>query len=138
ETWIFPMGETGEGLLEQVVVFNPHEDVAEVEVELLVDDPGDVGPPEPFELTVPPGRYSIVDVHLEERVPPGGHAFIVRSLNGVPVTAERVNSGADPAAHTGITATTGSPVWARTWYFAGGGPTKERDEFIVLLNMDSE
>ena len=135
ETWVFPTGETGPGLTEQVVVFNPTEEVAEVEVEARLDDPANNGTPEPFELTVAPGRYAIVDVHNEERVPAGvGHSLIVRSLNGVPIAAERVNSGADPAPRRGITSTTGSPFGASTWYFAGGGPTPSRDEYLVLVN----
>jgi hypothetical protein len=139
ETWMFPTGETGPGLTEQMVVFNPGDEVAEVEVEARLDDPGTNGTPEPFELTVAPGRYAIVDVHAEARVPAGvGHALIVRSLNQVPITAERVNAGADPAPHRGITSTTGSPFGARTWYFAGGGPTESRDEYLVLLNESIE
>jgi hypothetical protein len=139
EVWMFPTGETGPGLTEQVVVFNPSEQVAEVEVEARLDDPGTNGTPEPFQLTVAPGRYSIIDIHAEDRVPPGvGHALIVRSLNGVPVTAERVNAGADPAPRRGITATTGSPFGAPIWYIVGGGPTESRDEYLVLLNPSIE
>lgn len=139
EVWMFPTGETGPGLTEQVVVFNPTEEVAEVEVEARLDDPATNGTPEPFELTVAPGRYAIVDVHNEERVPAGvGHSLIVRSLNGVPITAERVNSGADPAPRRGITSTTGSPFGATTWYIAGGGPTESRDEYLVLVNASIE
>ncbi|HEX4869002.1 MAG TPA: DUF5719 family protein [Acidimicrobiales bacterium] len=141
ETWVFPAGQTGDGLLEQVVVFNPTEEVAEVEVDARLDDPGEAGPPEPFELTIPPGRYSTVDVHAEDRVPPGvGHALIVRSLNGVPVAAERVNAANEPAANKGITSTTGSPFGGRTWYFPSGGPSTAdgRDEVLVLLNLSND
>lgn len=137
-TWIYPVGETGPGLGEQVVVFNPGDEVAEVEVEVRLDDPTANEPPEPFELTVAPRRFSIVNVHEEGRVPPGvGHALIVRSLNGVPITAERVSSAADPAPRRGMSAITGSPVGAPTWYFPGGGPVQaERDEYLVLFNTN--
>lgn len=141
ETWVFPAGQTGDGLFEQVVVFNPTDEVAEVEVEARLDDPGEAGPPEPFELTIPPGRYSTVDLHAEDRVPPGvGHALLVRSLNGVPVTAERVNAANEPAANKGIASTTGSPFGGRTWYFPSGGPSTpdERDEVLVLLNLSND
>lgn len=141
ETWAFPAGETGEGLVEQVVVFNPQEEVAEVEVEVLLDDPGELGPPEPFELTVQPGRYAAIDLHAEERVPADiGHAVIVRSLNGVPITVERVNAASDPAANEGITSVTGSPFFAPTWYFPAGGPSTDdaRDQVLVLLNLGDE
>jgi hypothetical protein len=138
-TWMFPTGETGEGLAEQMVVFNPSEDVAEVEVEVRIDDPQANVPPEPFELTVPPGRYSIIDVHAEARVPPGvGHALFVRSLNDVPITAERVSWGVEPAARLGVAASTGAPFGAPIWYLPGGGPTAERDELLTFLNLDVE
>jgi len=137
--WLFPVGETGPGLTEQMVVFNPSDEVAEVEVEVRIDDPVANVPPEPFELTVPPGRFSILDLHAEERVPAGvGHALIVRSLNAVPITAERVNAATAPATRSGITVSGGSPFGAPTWYFPGGGPTAERDEILVLFNLDDD
>lgn len=141
ETWVFPAGETGDGLFEQVVVFNPQDEVAEVEVEVLVDDPGELGPPEPFELTVQPGRYASVDLHAEDRVPTdAGHAVIVRALNGVPVTVERVNAASEPAANEGISSVTGSPLLATRWYFPAGGSSVEegRDQAVVLLNLGDE
>ena len=138
-TWALHMGETGQGLAEQVVVFNPSDDVAEVEVEVRIDDPQANVPPEPFELTVPPGRYSTIDLHAEARVPPGvGHALIVRSLNDVPITAERVNWAVEPAPRRGIATTTGAPLGAPIWYLPGGGPTAERDELLTVLNLDVE
>lgn len=143
--WIYPVGETGPGLTQQVVVFNPGDAIAEVEVEVRLDpveadDPSADAPPEPFELTVQPGRFSIVDMHADDRVPAGvGHALIVRSLNGAPITAERVNTASDPASRRGVAATTGSPVGARTWYFPGGGPIQDqRDEWIVVFNLDQD
>lgn len=136
----YPVGETGPGLTEQVVVFNPGDEVAEVEVDVHLDDPGAAPPPEPFALTVPPRRYSIIDVHAEERVPQGvGHSLVVRSVNGVPVTAERVTTATDPASRSGVGVTSGSPVAAPTWYFPGGGPVKEElDEYLVFLNLGEE
>lgn len=135
--WIYPVGETGPGLTEQLIVFNPSAGVAEVEVEVRLDDPATNAPPEPFELTVPPGRYSVVQLDTEPRVPSGvGHALIVRSLNRVPVTAERVNTATDPAPRRGVTVTSGAPLGAPSWYFPGGGVTPEREEFLVLFNLD--
>ncbi len=63
EVWAFPAGSVGEGATEQIVVFNPTDEVAEVEVEVRLDDPATNGVPEPFEATVAPHRYAIVDLH---------------------------------------------------------------------------
>lgn len=138
-TWLYPVGEKSPGVTEQVVVYNPSEAVAEVEVEVRLDDPEANTPPEPFELTVAPQRYATVDVHAEDRVPAGvGHALVVRSLNGVPIAAERVNTAMDPSPTRGVGVTSGSPFGAPTWYFPGGGPTPERDQYLILLNLDNE
>ena len=142
ETWIFPDGYIAEGIREQLVVFNPSEAVAEVEVEIRLDDPETNPAPEPFEITVLPGRFAIVELpdplagpDDQPRVPLGvPHSSIVRSLNGVPITAERVIISSDGTT-LGVGATLGSPVTAPTWYFAGGGIIKgERDEVLTLFN----
>jgi hypothetical protein len=139
ETWMFPDGLVGEGLTEQIVVYNPSDDVAEVEVEVLLDDVDAVELPEPFELTVPPRRYALLDLHAEDRIPADvPHSSIVRSLNGVPVTAERVVTAADPATNLGIASTLGAPVGAATWYFPGGGVSAERDQWLTLYNPSAD
>ena len=107
--WIYPDGLIDEGITEQIVVYNTSDEVAEVDVEVRLDDPETNGVPEPFELTIAPNRFSIVNLHepdaeasedVPERIPPGvGHSVLVRSLNGVAVTAERVMTMSEPNAH---------------------------------------
>ncbi len=135
-TWVFPDGQVGPGLAEQVVVYNPGASVAEAEVEVRLDDPTKNGTPEPFQLTIDPGSYAIVNLQTEDRIPQGvGHASFVRSLNGVPIVAERAVAATTGAVRRGVSTTLGSPIGAPTWYFAGGGPTADRDEFITLVNL---
>ena len=76
-------------------------------MEVRLDDPDTNGVPEPFELTIAPNRFSIVNLHepdadasedVPARIPPGvGHTVLVRSLNGVAVTAERVVTLSEPS-----------------------------------------
>jgi hypothetical protein len=139
QTWMFPDGQTGTGLAEQMVVFNPTTEVAEAEVEVRLDDPAKNGTPEPFELTISPGRYAIVNLQDEDRISKDvGHASFVRSLNGVPIVAARAVGATTGSTRRGVGATLGSPVASPTWYFPGGGPTADRDEFLTLLNFSDQ
>lgn len=147
ETWIFPDGKVDAGITEQIVVYNPSQDVATVDVEVRLDDPETNGVPEPFELTIPPSRFSIVQLNepdaetseaTPKRIPDGvAHTILVHSLNGVPVVAERVVTSSEPNTNLGIGATLGSPVAAPTWLFAGGGVSDERDEFLTFFNAST-
>jgi len=115
-----------------------------VEVEVRLDDPETNGVPEPFELTIPPNRFSIVRLDqpdaevtadIPKRIPDGvAHSLIVRSLNGVGVTAERIVTSSAPNTNLGVGATLGSPLAAPIWLFPGGGVSAERDEFLTLFN----
>ena len=139
ETWLFPDGFTGPGLAEQIVVYNPGDHVAEAEVEVRLDDPDTNGVPEPFELTVPPGRFAIVNLDKEDRIPAGvGHSSIVRSLNGVPFVAERAVAATEGSTRSGVAATLGAPLVSPVWYFPGGGTSPERDEWIIVLNASDD
>lgn len=137
--WAFPDGYADTNLTEQIVVYNPGERVAEVDVEVFLDDPETNGVPEAFELTVQPGRYAIVDLDKEERIPHRvGHHILVRSANGRPVVAEQVVAGLEGAGRRGVGSTLGSPLGAPTWYLPGGGTTPERDEFLTVINLSDE
>ncbi len=148
EMWAFPDGAVGPGVTEQMVVFNPTEEVAEVEVEVRLDDPATNGVPEPFEVTLAPRRYAIVDLHepdVEEaegvarRIPDGvGHSILVRSLNGVPVVAERVFTRSDSVLNVGVSAVLGSPIAAPRWLLVAGGVSEERSEYLALFNAQPD
>lgn len=144
EVWIYPDGLVDAGITEQIVVYNTSDEVAEIDVEVRLDDPETNGVPEPFELTIAPNRFSIVNLHepdaetseeVPERIPAGvGHSVLVRSLNGVAVTAERVVTGSEPSATLGVGATLGAPLAAPTWVLPGGGVTEERETELTVFN----
>jgi hypothetical protein len=144
EVWAFPDGHIAEGTTEQVVVFNPTDDVAEVEVEVRLNNPDANGVPEPFEVTVSPHRYAIVDLHEPDlevtpttprRIPDGiHHTILVRSLNGTPVAAEKVITRSEPQTNQGVAVTLGAPLAAPRWLLAAGGTSPERAERVVLFN----
>jgi hypothetical protein len=120
-------------------------------------DPTDDGsaaaivPPQPFGLSVGPGRYEVVDLGAEDRIPPGvPHTTIVRSTNGVGVVAERVTVDRSPVPErrsrraepqprrSEISATTGSRLAAPVWRFLSlGDPDDDTSTVtVVVYNPD--
>lgn len=137
-TWVYPDGFVSEAVREEYVVYNPGEQLAEVEIEFVVDDPEENGIPEPVDLSLAPGTHQVVDLRADGRIPDFvAHAGIVRSLNGVPIVAERIQFSAGEG-RRGVSVTTGSPVVAPEWNFASGAVTDDRDEWLILVNLDSQ
>ena len=133
DVWYFPEGAKGEGINERVVVYNPGEREALVDVEFTLDE----GAIEPFELSVPPRDRAVLDVSAEERVPAGAHAITVRSVNGEGVAVERWIE-ANGSGRSGLGVTPGSPITAERWLFAFGATNASNDEWLVVHNVSGE
>jgi hypothetical protein len=139
ETWVYPEGYVRDGVAQQYVVYNAGDRPAEVEVELRLQAQGDDIPPEPFSLTVPDGGYQLVSLGDDERVPRDVAFFgIVRSLNGVPVVAERVLLSGEPAARSGVSTVPGSPIGSRAWVLAVGAADDRTDEWLSIVNLSND
>ena len=150
--WAFADGTVGEAQTERIVVYNPGDDRAEVDVNVLPTTEESAPAPQAFRLSIPAGDFSVVDYGAEDRVPVGvGHATLVRSTNGVPVVAERVLSHTvtagedgedgedDESESTGDTAAgPGAALAARRWTFPGplGGDGSTTP--FVVFNPDPE
>jgi hypothetical protein len=141
ESWVFAHGQLGAGRGERIVLYNPGDERAEVEVAVRpagVEEDGADPPPQPFGVTVPPRRYEVVDYAGDDRVPRDvDHVTIVRSRNGVPVVAERVltfsrRSSGDVAAGPG------SAFAARSWTFATLGGGDRPASRLVAYNPGSD
>jgi hypothetical protein len=119
------------GLTERYHLYNPTNREAQVTLELALES----GAAEPFDLTVPAGERLTLTANDEERVPKDvGHGATVRSLNGVPVVAERTIVATAPAARTGGSDTLGARSAHRQWVLAAGGANDTLDEWVVVLN----
>ena len=133
EVWTFPEGIYLEGVTERWAVFNPTDEEAIVALEVVPDE-GE--PPEPLELTVGPGRQ-YVQLADDTVVPAGvGHSSTIRSLNGVPVVAEREISSNVPG-RRGWSSMLGAPSAARRWVLAAGGASEASDEWLMVVNPGS-
>ncbi|MEI7885935.1 MAG: DUF5719 family protein [Actinomycetes bacterium] len=148
--WTFAGGFKGEGVAEQLVVYNPGKQPASVIVQ--VTPYGGAGdPPEPFELTVPARRFLILDLSAEQRIPDTGfHAIRVETSEGTPVVAARTTqlfgpppAVADPAVGTrpnetlGVAIGTGTPVYARRWTLPAVRSGPEQQPMLMIHNPSS-
>jgi hypothetical protein len=161
-TWAFADGAVDEGRTERIVVYNPSDERAQVEVRVLptTDEPAPA--PQPFRLSIRAGTFTVVDYGTDERVAAGvGHATVVRSTNGVPVVAERAmtqagerddqadgavdGEGDDEAEAEGeggtggdIAVGPGAVVAATRWAFPSSVHGQEAGVRFVVFNPDPE
>lgn len=133
--WVFPDGIGAAGYGERIVVANPSEEIAEVDVQVLLDDPERNGVAEPFEVSVGAESYEVVDVFADGRVPVGvAHQIVVRARNGVGIVAERVVTGGEDAAQPGLSYTIGSPSVATRWLVPVGSVTGASGAAVIVAN----
>ena len=133
EIALFPGGRVGAHTGERIVLYNPDDDTAEVEVH--VQTPGtDRAPVQPFEMVVRPGRYEVLDYAAEDRLPRDvDHVTVVRSRNGVPVVAERVqNAGSQ------LSAAPGALFRASTWVFPAVQAAGAQPPSFTVVNPDAD
>jgi hypothetical protein len=130
-TWYFPDGLYESGLGESWHVYNPGDREAQVTLEIV---PAKGNPPEPYDITIPPHTQQTIEA-TPDRVASGvAHSSTIRSLNGVPVVAERAIDAREPAPRQGWSSALGAPGAARRWVFPIGEANVNTDEWIVIHN----
>jgi hypothetical protein len=121
EGWVVPAGVVGPDRVERLVIANPGDRTAEIDVELRPADPERFGGIEPFELSVPAGEALVLDLPDEPRVADVAldqelaYEAVVRSLNGVGVVVERVTARPPDADAPGLAVVSGTPLVAGRW-----------------------
>jgi hypothetical protein len=137
-TWWFADGPAGEGSKTVFAVQNPSNATADVELQIRLDDVATYGEVEPFDVSVPAGRYVVIDVSGDGRVPPGaGYTAVAQSRNGVPIVADRVVTYGVPAVTAGSTVTLGSPVLASRWLVPAASLTSAPTSTVIVTNPSS-
>jgi hypothetical protein len=133
---------------ERIVVYNPGDERAEVDVSPV--STGDGPTPQPFRLSIGRGRYEIVDYGGQPRIEPAvPHATVVRSTNGQPVVVERVllDEGPVPARSPSgtprpgeLSATLGARLAADAWRLPSVGDIGGRGRTVdlVVFNPDAD
>ncbi len=100
ELWHLPVAGIGPGRRDIVAVSNPSGDVAEVDLEILPQDPA--VQVTPIELTVRASRTALVDLSQQARLEGiGNFSVVVRSLNQVAVAASITSTTFAESATTG-------------------------------------
>jgi hypothetical protein len=133
--WIFPAVRVTPGVATQIAVYNPGSQTAEVDVALTYQEPKRNPEVEPVALTIRPREEVVVDLDEFAELLPDVDAWIdVRSLDGVPVVAERLSFFGEPASRTGASAPLGSPIAATEWMVTQGGATRSRSATVQVVN----
>ncbi len=138
-----PIAQATPSRVTSVLLYNPGEERAEVDIELRIDD---IVIPA-FEVPLPGLARQRIDLTTEPRMQEllegeREYAIIVRSANGVPVTSEVEYTSiavGDEATVEGMAAAIGSPVAATRWLV--GAPLAVEDDVVsslVLLNPSFE
>lgn len=129
--FVFPDGVAGPRHQEQLHFFNPNDQEAVVQLDLVLDS----DEAQPFEIHVPPRDRQTIDLSAESRIPKSvGHAMIVRVENDVPIAVARTIDVGSPGARTAYLIDTGATTAARHWGFATGGSSPTQEEFIAISN----
>jgi hypothetical protein len=133
--WLFPGARVAAGVHNRFAIFNPSARAAEVDVVIIPQNPRANGAPEPLQLTIRPGAQTVVDLASIEDLPPDLDASVdVRSLQGVPIVAERLADYVPPNGRTGAAVQAGLPLDARRWLLTSVGPTDARGATVQLAN----
>jgi hypothetical protein len=128
-------GVIGGGVSERYTIYNPTDTRAEVSLEIQPDDESIVI--EPFELSVSPRSFSVVDdQQLRERLGEEtiAHGAVLRTRNLVPVVAERRTGGAPDSVRPGVDLTLGVPRLSTEVVVVTASQDASIDDFISVFN----
>ncbi len=130
-SFVFPDGIASAEHFEQLHLFNPNDEEASVQLDLVLD----AGDAQPFQMRVPARARVTLDLASESRVPKNvGHALLVRVSNNVPVAVSRTTDVGPPNARRGYISDIGATSAAMHWGFAAGGVGPGFDEWIAVIN----
>jgi hypothetical protein len=127
KTWYFAEGYTGGGFDEYILIFNPQDQAAPLEVDMMLPD----GSVRTTPFTV--GALSRLTLHVDEFTGMQDTNVSVRIRSEQPVVAERsvyFDYNGKTGGHTAVGVTEPS----QTWYFAEGYTGGGFDEYILVLN----
>jgi hypothetical protein len=133
--WLFPGADATDAASGRVAVYNPSGQAAEIDLVLGYEEPGRNGKVEPIQLTVAAHQEQVADLASAPGLAPGvAFSVEVRSLQGVGVVAELLDTSAAPSKVAGASAALGAPVAATRWMVADVSATKAVTTSVVVVN----
>jgi hypothetical protein len=127
--WWFANGQKGDGVSERVILYNPGETEASVDVTVFPADPASGGPV-PLKYTVPARQRVESDLSGSQDVPAGEHSIVVASDPDQPIVAERVLDLTGKRVAT--TVQLGARVGARRWYVPISAPANATNVLTIV------
>lgn len=117
---IFPFAYKSPNYGETLFVYNPGSGDAEVTVSILLDDPEKNGTMPDQQLAVPGGSVATLALSSLQPLPAQVvHTIVVRSTNGVPVTADLWLENGSSSSESSLAISSGTPVLATSWFLQG-------------------
>lgn len=136
DEWWFADGETGEGITERLVMFNPTESDVEADVVVLGLDPtGAIV--DPTTLTVPSREVVVFDTAGIAGLDPGRHGLLVSTLSADSLVVERVISRPDgESISTSVILGAQSDAPSIEWFVAVT-PDRPLEDALRILNVSA-
>jgi hypothetical protein len=130
-SWWFASGTQEPGVSQRIVIANPSDERAEVELTVYPTSADAVPVAVPVD-SVAPGEVRVVDISTSQLVPAGLHQIIVRSPNNVALVVERAVdvTGERPLATNQF----GSPRLATAWWFVAGDSQNGSQVTLTVSN----
>lgn len=132
----FALGRKDDNYRQDLMVYNPTEQTAQVDVS-IVDTPETAGAIDPFELTLEPGTFRVLNLSEEPRIldaigaDSAEFAVIVRSVNNVAVLSELTTFANDPG---GVSSSLGSPGVSSQQLVLNPGSLSSRSNRLRIFN----
>jgi hypothetical protein len=135
-SWWFADGPATQGAKTRFTVQNPSSSPAKVEVHVRLDQASTNGTVSPFEATVQPGAYWVIDIAKDSRVPVGvGYTAVATSDQ--PIVVDRVVTAQAPASPSGFDVALGSPLLSRRWLVPLGSSNAVFKATLIVTNLST-
>ncbi|MFN8103538.1 MAG: DUF5719 family protein [Acidimicrobiia bacterium] len=131
--WYFPSGSTKAGRQQSLVLVNPSQDAAIVDVTFRTEA-GEERPEKGSGVSLPPRSQTILDIDANLVIRRDNVATVVRTERGRVVAAQRISVDGAAGFGEGL----GAPAASNTWYLTGGRSGGGQTQSIGVFNTTGD